>query len=425
MNNRYLHIKYNNVLTALILVSPYEIYSIIRIGVFYINLFQIFTIILSITLLFDILMLNKALYIKELTIIYVILLYNLLEIFISPDIQNSHMFTMSFGMIFLIICYIVINPTIKFSYNIIIIYLYSSIIPILIGFYQWIYNLIYGRFPGVPFHFLIVSEGKAGITFNKYLRITSTFSDPNYYGAYLVTIVILSFGIIYNNIIYNKIYNKNTMRNISIIFVSSLFALAQTLSLTSLMGSVFGILLMLITVKKRIEIKNIFKIIGIMFILLIMIVLLDKILNYNIINIILFKYNTQYLKYGLTFGRAEYFNNALKIFMDNPLFGTGFGGLSIKYGIGSSAHNTLLTILGEQGIIGFLLHIIFLFMPFILFIKKCKKSNIRNLGVIVFSSIFGFIIVSLGYDLLYKIDSIFILFVVYYLITKNYQYCYE
>jgi len=83
------------------------------------------------------------------------------------------------------------------------------------------------------------------------------------------------------------------------------------------------------------------------------------------------------------FGRFEYARVAIEIFKDYPLMGAGyysFSGISHLYSITGSdyphVHNSILHILCEHGIIGFISFFMFLYMIF-----KTYRKNIQRLSV--------------------------------------------
>ena len=72
-------------------------------------------------------------------------------------------------------------------------------------------------------------------------------------------------------------------------------------------------------------------------------------------------------------------------------------------------HNTLLTVLGQQGLIGFIIHLYFLFILPLLYFKRGRKDVY---DLIAFAPLMAVFVQSMGYDLIYKIDSHYVLMLI-------------
>lgn len=399
--------------------APMRSYGLFEVAGFNVSLFRFFTLLMIFSIIIEFIFYNKRILIdKYIILILLILCYNLFTLFYSNNITNSHFMAMTIGLLWLLFAYSVLNREKKYILEIIKIFIYSSIIPIALGLYQWVYYQVSGFIPDMPFSFILVSEGKTGITFNTLLRITSTFLDPSYYGMFLATVATMSLGIIIHKDVTTKLFGNRFIKRIHFILILSIIGMVQSLSLTSLIGFITGSTILIIYTNKRVKI--LLKLAIYIFVMLLLVSLYNHIFNYNIFEAILFKVGTQFDRYGLDFGREEYFKLGIQKFLEKPIFGVGFGNVSLDVGIISSAHNTLLTILAQQGIIGLVLHLLFLIIfPFLSIISSSISKNI--LPLIVFSSIVSMITVSLGYDAMYKIDTGYVVILIVMCFTSKYS----
>jgi hypothetical protein len=324
---------------------------------------------------------------------------------------------MTIGLIWVFFAYILINVEKSYFISIIKVFIYSSVIPIILGLFQWIYYQINGVIPEMPLSLFLVSEGKTGITFNTLLRITSTFLDPSYYGMFLAMVATMILGIIIHKDKTVKLFGSKFMKNIHLILIFSIFGIVQSLSLTAIVGFTIGSIILVAYSKKRLVILS--RILILSLVMIFFISLYNFIFSYNIFESILFKAGAQFDRYGLDFGREEYFKLGVQRFLQSPIFGVGFGDVSVDGIIISSAHNTLLTILAQQGLIGLLLHLSLLIIFPILNIWTNPKGK-NYLSIIMFSSLFAMVTVSLGYDAMYKIDSGYVVLLFLIFLTSKY-----
>ena len=178
--------------------------------------------------------------------------------------------------------------------------------------------------------------------------------DPNFVGLTFVMSYILLFD--------NILRNKNRLISFFGIFLL-LIAIIYTSSRGNFVGLVIGTLLVVISFLKDKKIKIKFKVISIV---LVIIVLLF------IINYFSTMLSIQWSRMAVVStyednGRFTLWLESIQLFKLHPLIGNGVH--SMYYIYGKASHNTYLQILVVNGIIGFLLMGIFLFLLY----KKVKR----------------------------------------------------
>lgn len=73
--------------------------------------------------------------------------------------------------------------------------------------------------------------------------------------------------------------------------------------------------------------------------------------------------------------RAHLAKRGIEVFLENPLTGVGLGQFPLQTKLRQFTHNSYAEVLSEQGIIGGILLLIILFVPFIKGIKRLKKDK--------------------------------------------------
>ena len=338
--------------------------------------------------------------------ILLIIFYSVFTLLYSNNPSNSHFYVMMIGLVWTLFAneYLMSNPVLvhKLPFYVVI----SAIGPAAIGIYQYIVYQSTRVVPSLPLSFLVVAEGKTGITYWQYLRITSTFMDPSYYGMFLVMTIVMGLGYLLVN--KNSVFFTKRKRFITIMVLAlCTIGILTTLSITAIVGLCVGISLSII-MTGRVKIIKQAVIIAIIF--AIVLYGFNLIANINLIETVLFKLFNQTAHGVVSSGRSEFFANAIEKWLDNPIFGVGFGDLNFGMAT-SSAHNSFLTILSQQGIIGFILHFIFLIaLPTAYYFhNKVRRETL----IVYYLPILSVIVQSLGYDLLYKLDTFFVLLAMY------------
>lgn len=412
--------KYKSVLFFLymsIIMSPLRCYGIIIAGINF-SFFRIAGILMMICWLIC----NREIIVNSRTkCIATILYFTLLQSSYSSQLSGSYSSFLSqlYGFVWIFFAYQIINKTksYKGAINSIII---SSVFPLLLGLYQWITYKSTGVVPRLPFSFLVSSEGKIGLTYNVYVRITSCFGDP----AYMSTFFVGVFSIILHKFMSESTENGNgkifKIAYLSIIILIILETI-MAISVSGVLGLLVNLLLYLyFYIKKN---KKFGKILITLSIISLGFFFYFINSGSELLYILQFKMSTGTETSTNMYGRSEYMLNALNVWLEHPFFGGGFGSLRLNNVGFSSAHSSLLTILGQQGLIVFVFNIFILIVFPLLNYKKLKKTDVNDHYSLFIGSFLGLIsilILTIGYDTLYSIDSCYVLIA----IVNSFDNCY-
>lgn len=390
-------------LTMCIIASPLRSYGIILGGVNF-SLFRITGLIFILFFMCSMIYRHdtKVCFSNPLKIIALIWTFSVVAIVYSPSISgaNSNYISVVFGFFWILFFSFYLLKTPDAFLVALKGIVYSAVFPIALGEYQAIIYQITGKMPSLPFALLVASEGKLGLTYNVYARITSCFGDPGYFSTCLVLVFAVALFFLQDS--YFRIGLKFKILCICEVILSVVLTI-QMMSVSGLIG--LGVVGIGTVALSRHHGKAIISmiIVGILFV--VASVMSQKFLNYDIMEGLLFKLNTQ--DSGSSFyGRKDYILNAIDKFCDSPLIGVGFGGLSV-YGSFSSAHNSLLTVLGQQGLFILILHVlILLFLPvYRLFILKDEYLFSAKR---IYLGLFAVLALSMGYDTMYSMDITYV-----------------
>ena len=342
------------------------------------------------------------------SIIALLFIITVLQSSYSPSISGSRssFISQAYGYIWIFFACQIISRTEDFEVvNKVI--LYSSIFPLTLGLYQWIMFKSSGRVPDLPFGFMVSSQGKLGLTYNVFIRITSCFGDP----AYMTTFFVGVFSIAFQSILSGSNNGKRRLiRFLSFwIIVLIVIETIMSISVSGMVGLVVSLLLLILyNIDKMKKFKKLF------FVLLLLgigfaIYFMSS--GSELIDIVRFKVSNTSQTYTNMYGRSNYIKNGLNVWLTHPIIGGGFGSLSIN-GSFSSAHSSLLTVLGQQGIVIFFLNVLILMFYPINIQKKLKSMGKQNTLNYFYGSFIGLIsvlVLTLGYDTLYSLDFCYVL----------------
>ena len=295
------------------------------------------------------------------------------------------------------------------------VYLLSSIIPLMIGMYQVVYFLIHHSFPLLPFSRFSVIEDETskalGTQYWIYPRITSTFLEPNYFGLFLTSIIIMSISLLSRE--GNKTEDILPRIVLWTISLFSLFELMFTLSLSAMTGFIVGVLVYILLSKLKF-VKLVRSSFAIVILLLVADYLFSFLLNINIFQMVNDRIFLRMQSMDTLYGRKEFFSAAFKAFAKNPLIGVGFGGL-FNYirdiSPVSSAHNAFLTFLAEQGLLGFIplvfFYIYITYRIYVMFKYFSHQGDIQmaQIGIGLLSYLIASVIASQFYDEIFYFDT--------------------
>jgi len=281
---------------------------------------------------------------------------------VSPFITLRECFriVMPISLYFIILCFEIDgNQAKKFLYVILL----SSIVPMLIGGYQYINKSC-------------IYEGY-GIN-----RLSSTFGHPNCYAMFLVICILIT----------SYLYSSRNWFMGKMVFISYLaclfFSLFNTFTRIGWATSLFSLSILGMLGKKRL-IFFIFSVLIIMFLLI-----------PNISNLFLERIKPD----SSAMDRLVFNKFSLSLFTEKPSLGIGLGnygllseerfGIAIeRYGkaFGVAPHNDYLKFLVETGLIGLLLYLYLMYSALRIGIRLCKSDKVafKNYGIFLISLILG------------------------------------
>ncbi|MBI5574053.1 MAG: tetratricopeptide repeat protein [Elusimicrobia bacterium] len=200
-------------------------------------------------------------------------------------------------------------------------------------------------------------------------RIFSTFGNPTFYAGYLILVFSLFFSLLWNNQ-WKKWF-------IGIVLLLILFNLRFTFISLSLLSFLIGFFICLILIKKDVVTEKYKKILLMVFIFLVFL--------FFVLGIFLYRGKGELIRY-----KKAIFSATIEMIKDKPILGSGIGTFRIVYPayrkpeifLIEGRHNTetdhaeneFLEIWSEEGIVGLLIFLWFLFEIFSNTIKKLKSE---------------------------------------------------
>jgi O-antigen ligase len=206
----------------------------------------------------------------------------------------------------------------------------------------------------------------------------TSWGKSNYLATFFVLLIPISVGY--------YLYSKNLYIRWFLLFSIFLMstALIMTFSRGGILSSFVALLMLLSYTLKR---KNFIRLVGLMIAVSIILYLnpavqlmLDSLSNIN-----------KSLSY---FSRINFYLEVWNTFLENPITGVGFGNLGYysKFlaSTHASAHNIVLGLLGETGIVGAILFLSVIVLNFGSLIKKYIKEKDKNLKILRWSFLSSF-----------------------------------
>lgn len=384
-----------------IFFSPFRVYGFL-IGGFSFSFFRIFGIAFIIS--FIVQFFNRPIrFVSEFFIISFLFLITFGQIIYSPAISGgaSSYFSMVFGYFWIIFAFLYSSLSNRIFISIIITIFKSSVFILALGMYQTVSIYIANKIPSLPFQSLqLMSRGP--IQYNIFFRVTASFDDPTYYSTFLTFVIIFSLYLILNKDLIKLPFS--VFLGISLIFLLSVFQQLMSFSISGSIGILFGISMIFLFGIKRTKMPKL--ILLLFFLLMFTGILLQNINNVSIFDGFVLKVSA--LKGGGAdlFGRKVFIDSAIRKIMAHPFFGNGFGGLSIMNSGFSTAHSSLLTVWGQQGLFVLLINIVILFLYPITLIKHNRYhfSVDQILEKAISFSLLSVLVLTFGYDTLYSMD---------------------
>lgn len=187
-------------------------------------------------------------------------------------------------------------------------------------------------------------------------------------GIYCALIVLL-----YASIILARGVDASKRKNHSILFlVTGIFAILLTTKRAHLLFSAFAIIVIYYFSTNTNKTRKVFNILAVTVTVLIFCVLLSPIIP--VIGAIMERFlGTE----DISNGRFAYWQQAWDCFLDNKLFGIGWGEYFKINKHGTSVHNVYIQLLCESGIVGFCVFVYAMVKTYIVSIKNYRKYNTR------------------------------------------------
>ena len=203
------------------------------------------------------------------------------------------------------------------------------------------------------------------------LTLFGAQNDPNLNAAYLIFAVSIA--------LYSIVYEQKFLIFNTIIILINSYTIFLTGSRAGLLSVVFvvGVVVLMYPFRQKKEEKKDNALLSILFIIILgfLLVYLGKdYLPSNIRDRLL-----AFDEYEEGSGRADKWENAMRLFSDSPIFGKGWGGYVLEGSNKGGVHNTFLTSLCDGGILGTLLLII----PIVyIIVQAIKRQEILALVIL-------------------------------------------
>lgn len=350
----------------------------------YINLLGVFSVLFIVFLIFLFFKYRKfELAPSNIRFYYIFLFVSLLSVINSVNVTESIMYFIRF--VSLLAIYLLIYNIVQRendALRVIKCVIYSSIIPIIFGFYQY--------------------TAESGMIVQGFDRLNSTFVHPNMYAFYLV---IIFFSIMYLYYLEKNMNGKSDLIFKILLSVLVLIQLMHTYTRGAWIGIMVGLFIVAFFIKKA---RKWIFISSIVFIV---------VFSPQIINRMIDLINPPTKNYMSTWDfRLEHWNALLKgAFIHKPLLGYGLGQsifAAKKYShFLQVAHNDYLRVLIEIGIIGLIPFLLFLTQNLWSLYKKIKNKIYLELNTILLGLFIALLVSSFADNLIYSISVVSYLFV--------------
>lgn len=286
-------------------------------------------------------------------------------------------------------------------------YVFSAVLPIGVGLWQFITWEITGRFPGVPFQSLLETNLPGFDQFYKgdmlygvgslaVPRFASVLVDPNYLGAFLLTIclIVLAFAI--------ESHQRRFLAVVLLIVAALILTLANSRS--SFVGLICGLVVLMILVLTRQSSSRRVLFLGILIVLTISGIFLIA-SEFGLQEIFTARLSQERIS-GSARGRLDFLDAGWQAFLTNPIIGVGAYNILLTSDY-YTAHSMPMTILAEYGILGFTF--VFGFMAWV-FVRLWRNRNEPDhLSIYIMPAFVGLLAASSFYTYLFTLEFIWVL----------------
>ncbi|MBL0385471.1 O-antigen ligase family protein [Tumebacillus sp. ITR2] len=218
------------------------------------------------------------------------------------------------------------------------------------------------------------------------LRVFSTIGNPNALGGYMVLITPIALSLA----IHAKDWLKRSLYGIVALFL--MYTMVMTYSRGAWIGFVAGMALYtVITRNKWLAGIGILGLVAAPFV------------AHDVVSRLTLAFTPEYLAKSANKGRVEFWGRAIKIWLKNPVFGTGIGtagdSVATRHNMPGATwiDNQYVKLLAETGIVGLLTYLAMLFAPVIngaksVFGSKQKGTYLYALNAGITAALFGMIV---------------------------------
>ena len=276
-------------------------------------------------------------------------------------------------------------------------YLVGALVAIAIGIYALL-------FKEIPFEEFLRAHGAASaenivylIQDGDFLRLSGPFMDPNFFGIYLLTVVIYSLWV----------YHFRSRSNFYLmVAVASLLVLPLTISRTAMVGLLVFFILYIAWLAKR---MRVLVLLGASFVFLL-----------GILSLFIFHedFLDRVLNSESAFDRLRFILRGFEAFAAHPFFGSGPASIVDETTGIATAHLMYLSILAKFGLVGAIPYFVFIFYP-LWKIVKCERFYLREYRFLIVALYLPLFFMYFLYDFLYFLEFQYLIFAIGYSIMLS------
>lgn len=253
----------------------------------------------------------------------------------------------------------------------------TSLVALFIAYYA----LIFDHIPFEGFVRSFGGDGREPLTYlndnNGVIRLTGPFYDPNFFGVYLLNVIILCYWL--------SKFHKASL-GLTALLVFCVVSLVMTMSRTALIGFFMFMLVAIFYSSTRVRLIA----------LVAAPVLLSGVIAFLMSNELM---SSQLLSGDSINERMHFYIRGWSAFMEGPFFGSGTVSILDDATGFATAHNVYLSILAKYGVAGFVLYMMLVFFPVLMLIMKWYVIDGRY-KLFIISVYSAYFIMYISYDFL-------------------------
>lgn len=285
-------------------------------------------------------------------------------------------------------------------------YVWSAVLPIAGAVFQEAAFIATRRIPPLP-GAVALDEDSTGIgtIFRGLPRVSSTLLEPNYLGMFCSAVILLGVARVYASLAARR---RPPLGVVAVAFGAAL-ALVFTLSLSAIAGLALGLMAFSVVMRVRWSVAGVVAGLGAGAVIAADFALAAMGSSLGLLEMVSARVGGRMESADL-FDRGEFFSVGMDAFLSNPLLGAGLGRIQSAAGI-STAHNSFLTVLGEQGLLGFsgafgaYLVVVWYSVQNVRRLIREGDYELACLGAGLISALIALMTSSVMYDALFSFDS--------------------